>query len=73
MTPTYHVADLFNDTLTPFKWTKKKTVQDGTKIVVPQPLELRVRLRSHYATNFDDPEHGWRKRYGLVFADTTSP
>ena len=72
MTPTYHVADLFNDTLTPFKWTKKKTVQDGTKIVVPQPLELRVRLRSHYATNFDDPEHGWRKRYGLVFADTTS-
>ena len=71
MSITYDLGHLFDDSLSGYKWTTKKTV-DGVKIVVQQSLELRVRLRSHYATNFDDPQHGWRKRYGLVFADHKS-
>jgi hypothetical protein len=71
MSITYRLNDLFNDSLSEYKWTTKKTV-DGVRTVMQQSLELRVRLRSHYATNFDDPQHGWRKRYGLVFADNKS-
>ena len=69
---TYNVAALFNDDLSEYKWTVKKSNGEGKKVSVPQSLELRVRLRAHYATNFDDPQHGWRKRYGLVFADSSS-
>ena len=72
MPVTYSLANLYDDSLTEYIWSRKEKGPDGKRTMVPQSLELRVRLRSHYATNFDDPEHGWRKRYGLVFADTTS-
>ena len=72
MPVTYCLDDLFNDKVSEYKWSKNQKGPDGTRTDVPQALELRVRLRSYYATNFDDPEHGWRKRYGLVFADITS-
>ena len=72
MPVTYSLGDLFNETMSEYKWSRKVQGPDGKKTAMPQSLELRVRLRSHYATNFDDPEHGWRKRYGLIFADTTS-
>jgi len=72
MPVTYSLGDLFNEKVSEYKWSRKVQGPDGKKTAMPQSLELRVRLRSHYATNFDDPEHGWRKRYGLIFADTTS-
>jgi hypothetical protein len=68
---TYSLADLFNGNLSEYTWSTGKGGADGVRTAVEQSLELRVRLRSHYATNFNDQEHGWRKRYGLVFADTT--
>jgi hypothetical protein len=69
---TYSLADLFNNKLSGYPWNTRKGGADGNRTAVEQSLELRVRLRSHYATNFDDQKHGLRKRYGLVFADTTS-
>ena len=77
---TYSLADLFNDNLSEYKWScealhliaDRRGYFNDVRTAVAQSLELRVRLRSHYATNFEDQEHGWRKRYGLVFADTTS-